>query len=64
MSGYEFAYTWIGKHSDKDGFMQTELFLGLRPMVPAAIVFSSLARALFESKLHMICTVTFDSIKN
>jgi hypothetical protein len=49
MSTYELGFTYLEKHTDRDGFYQTDIIPGLRPMVPIAIVFSSLCRAIFES---------------
>lgn len=52
MSSYEYGYTWLEKNYEADGFVRSELFLGLRPMIPMASVFSALIRGCFESPIE------------
>lgn len=52
MSAYEYSYTWIEKHYEEDHFIRQELFLGLRPMVPLASVFSAVTRGFFENPIE------------
>lgn len=52
MSSYEAAFTYLDKTYDNDHILKKEVFFGLRPMVPVAIVFSSICRAFFESPIE------------
>ena len=52
MSGYEYAFTWLEKNYEENGFIRSELFLGLRPMVPLASVFSAAARGILENPIE------------
>lgn len=48
----EYAFTWLEKHTPEDGFFRTESAFGLRPMVPAAALFSSFMRTFVESPVE------------
>ena len=52
MSGYEYAYTHLEASCHHDSFMQSDILFGLRPLVVASIVFSSLTRGIVESPIE------------
>ena len=52
MSTYEFTYTYIEKHTDPDGFLQQELFMGLRPTIPLSSAVAAAVRGIFESPIE------------
>lgn len=54
MSGYEYTFTYIQLHTPDDHVLKRELFGGIRPMVPVAVVCASLFRGVIEGLLDVI----------
>lgn len=52
MSSYEYGFTYLSKTLPEDHWLKQEIFLGLRPMVLAATVFSSLCRCGLENPIE------------
>jgi solute carrier family 25 carnitine/acylcarnitine transporter 20/29 len=52
ISSYEYAFTWLEKHTAHDSIVQQDLVLGIRPMVPLASIFSAVVRGFFENPIE------------
>ena len=52
MSSYEYGFTYLSKNLDENHWLKQEVFLGLRPMVLTATVFSSLCRCGLENPIE------------
>lgn len=52
ISSYEYAFTWLEKHTEESSIVKQDVFLGIRPMVPMASVFSAVVRGCLESPIE------------
>lgn len=52
ISSNEYALTWFEKNTPEDGFFRKETLFGIRPLVPAAALFSAFTRGFVESPIE------------
>lgn len=52
MSAYEFSYTYIEKNCSNDSILKTDIFLGLKLMIPISAIFAAQFRAIIEAPIE------------